>query len=42
MNLSKRIGAGLVAVALAASALAGATPAAAANKTDLVIGAIAD
>jgi peptide/nickel transport system substrate-binding protein len=42
MNLSKRIGAGLVAVALAASALAGATPAAAANKSDLVIGAIAE
>jgi len=40
MNLSKRIGAGLVAVALAASALAGATPATAANKTDLVIGAV--
>jgi peptide/nickel transport system substrate-binding protein len=42
MNLSKRIGAGLVAVALAASALAGATPAAAANKTDLVIGTVTD
>ncbi len=42
MNLSKRIGAGLVAVALAGSALAGATPAQAANKTDLVIGSLID
>ena len=42
MNLSKRISAGIVAMALAASALAGATPAAAANKSDLVLGAIAE
>mgnify|MGYP006218462775 CR=1 FL=1 len=42
MNLSKRIGAGLVAMALVGSALTGATPALAANKTDLVIGSLLD
>jgi len=42
MNLSKRIGASVIAVALAGSALAGAAPAYAANKTDLVLGAILD
>ncbi|MEN9967829.1 MAG: hypothetical protein RL036_1062 [Actinomycetota bacterium] len=42
MNLSKRIGASIIAVALAGSALAGAAPAYAANKTDLVLGAILD
>jgi peptide/nickel transport system substrate-binding protein len=42
MNLSKRIGAGILALALAGSALTGATPALAANKTDLVLGSIID
>jgi len=42
MNLSKRIGAGLVAMALVGSALTGATPALAANKTDLVLGSVLD
>jgi peptide/nickel transport system substrate-binding protein len=42
MNLSKRIGASVIAIALAGSALAGAAPAYAANKTDLVLGAILD
>jgi peptide/nickel transport system substrate-binding protein len=42
MNLSKRIGASVIAIALAGSALAGAAPAYAAHKTDLVLGAIID
>ena len=42
MNLSKRIGASVVAMALAGSALAGAAPAFAANKSELVIGALID
>jgi peptide/nickel transport system substrate-binding protein len=42
MNLSKRIGASVVAMALAGSALAGAAPAFAANKSELVIGSLLD
>jgi peptide/nickel transport system substrate-binding protein len=42
MNLSKRIGASVVALALAGSALAGAAPALAANKSELVIGSLLD
>jgi len=42
MNLSKRIGASVVALALAGSALAGAAPAFAANKSELVIGSLLD
>jgi peptide/nickel transport system substrate-binding protein len=42
MNLSKRIGASVVAVALVGSALAGAAPAFAANKSELVIGSLLD
>jgi peptide/nickel transport system substrate-binding protein len=42
MNLSKRIGASVVAIALVGSALAGAAPAFAANKSELVIGSLLD
>jgi peptide/nickel transport system substrate-binding protein len=42
MNLSKRIGASVVAMALVGSALAGAAPAFAANKSELVIGSLLD